>query len=123
MEYYTYMNIHEASIHIIELPAFKKKFRKILNDDEQEEFIEYLAENPKSGDVIPSMGGIRKIRWAASGKGKRRGVRVIYYYHVIGCRVFLLDIYKKNEREDMSPQAKKIIRNMIKELTSIEGDI
>ena len=64
----------------IETPIFTEDLRSLLSDDEYTEFQKYLASNPLAGDVIQSTGGLRKVRWAAGGKGKRAGVRIIYYH-------------------------------------------
>lgn len=64
----------------IETPIFTVDLNELLTDDEYAEFQRYLADNPRLGDVIRDTGGLRKIRWAGNGKGKRGGVRVIYYY-------------------------------------------
>src|SRR5438876_12185288 len=62
---------------------------------DREELTTYIGSAPETGDVIPESGGIRKIRWAAKGKGKRGGVRVIYYFHSETLPVFLLTVYAK----------------------------
>ncbi|WP_234393746.1 hypothetical protein [Fangia hongkongensis] len=63
----------------IETDIFTEDVKALLSDDEYAEFQSYLAENPLIGDVIQQTGGLRKVRWSAKGKGKRGGVRVIYY--------------------------------------------
>jgi hypothetical protein len=68
--------------------------------------------NPSAGDVIPGSGGIRKLRWAAKGKGKRGGVRVIYLYLVAAARVYLLRCYAKNVQTDLSADEKKQLRQI-----------
>ena len=62
----------------IETPVFTEDVKELLSDDEYREFQEFMADNPGWGDVIQNTGGLRKVRWAAKGKGKRGGVRVIY---------------------------------------------
>jgi mRNA-degrading endonuclease RelE of RelBE toxin-antitoxin system len=64
----------------IESPIFAEDLSELLDDESYGEFQEYLAENPVAGDVIQGTNGLRKVRWGASGRGKRGGVRVIYYH-------------------------------------------
>jgi hypothetical protein len=67
----------------------------------------FIARNPEAGDVIPETGGVRKLRWRRQGTGKRGGVRVIYFYHNAQMPIFLLLIYAKARREDMTPDEKR----------------
>lgn len=81
--------------------------------------IAFVAANPETGDIVPGAGGIRKFRWGANAKGKRGGVRVIYYLHSKAFPIFLLTIYAKNqkanltkaERSDMKALVPLLIRN------------
>jgi mRNA-degrading endonuclease RelE of RelBE toxin-antitoxin system len=66
---------------VVETPFFLRKVADLLTDSEREQLITFIGANPEAGDVVPESGGVRKIRWAAKGKGKRGGVRVIYYFH------------------------------------------
>ncbi len=62
----------------------------------------YVAAFPKAGDLIRGTGGVRKLRWRRGGKGKSGGVRVIYYFHSERMPLYLLTVFAKNEREDLS---------------------
>lgn len=73
-----------------------------MTEDERESVKTYLAANPKAGVVVPGMGGLRKLRWAGRGKGKRGGVRVIYYFHDRSMPIFLIAAYAKSEKADIS---------------------
>jgi hypothetical protein len=75
--------------------------------------VDYLAWNPTSGDLIPGTGGVRKLRWALAGRGKRGGARVVYFYHDARMPLFMLTAYAKNDRADLSQQD----RNNFKRLT------
>ncbi len=86
---------------IIEPPAFQKKINKILTTDERLEFISYLSNNPLKGDVIKGGKGLRKIRWATQA-GKSSGVRVIYYNMLDDGYIYCIDIYAKNQKENIS---------------------
>lgn len=93
----------------IETPIFTEDVIELLSDDEYSEFQRYLAINPTAGDVIQHTGGLRKMRWSANGKGKRGGVRVIYYHVTADAQIRLLLIYRKGIQDDLTEQQKKIL--------------
>jgi hypothetical protein len=70
--------------------------------------------------VIPGAGGARKLRWAAKGKGKRGGARIIYLYVVIGARIFLLRCYSKNVKTDLTADEKKELRQIAANLKGVQ---
>ena len=72
----------------------------------------YLSGRPDAGDVIPGSGGVRKLRWAAKGKGKRGGARIIYLYVVVAAHVYLMRCYPKNAKTDLTPDEKKQLRQI-----------
>ena len=84
--------------------------KKLLSDSERKALIDFLAANPVAGDVIPETGGVRKVRYAAGGKGKRGGVRVIYYLLDEGTPLYALLIYGKGEQESLTPDQKRVVR-------------
>lgn len=96
----------------IETPIFTEEIKKLLSDEEYAEFQKYLAHNPVLGDVIQQTGGLRKIRWSSQGKGKRSGVRIIYYYVTSESQIRLLLIYKKGIQDDLTTDQKKILREL-----------
>lgn len=87
---------------IAELPAYRDLAEKHLSATERQAIIDYLAENPLAGDVMQGTGGIRKIRWGKGGRGKSGGVRVIYYFHSERLPLYLLTLFAKNERANLS---------------------
>jgi hypothetical protein len=87
---------------IFETSIFTKKIATLLNDEEYRALQNVLVEMPGSGDIIQGSGGIRKIRWGASGRGKRGGARIIYYWASQQDQIFMLYAYLKNERDDLS---------------------
>jgi len=99
----------------VELPEYKKKVEKLLSDDENKQVIEYLARNPKSGVLMQGTGGVRKLRWSKEGTGKSGGVRVIYYYHNELIPLFMLTLFGKNEKANLS----KAECNTLSKLTKI----
>ena len=81
---------------VVETPFFLRKATALLDDEERSELVMFLGVNPEAGDIVPETGGVRKVRWAAQGKGKRGGVRVIYYFHNETFPVFLLTVDRKS---------------------------
>lgn len=94
----------------VESKVFDKYRQKYLTDDEYRILQIELLLNPKAADVIQGTGGLRKIRVAAKGKGKRGGARVIYYYFDLFERFYLLTIYAKNEVTDLIPSEKRQLK-------------
>jgi hypothetical protein len=99
-------------ITVAETPLFVRQADDVWSDAEREEFISFIARNPELGDVIPDTGGVRKVRWARAGSGKRGGVRVIYFYHDRHRPLYLLMAYAKARREDLSPDEKRAVRKL-----------
>jgi len=87
----------------------------MMTDDEYRPLQMYLKQHPNAGVVIPGSGGLRKIRWSYSGKGKRGGVRVIYYWVVQRSILLMLYIYPKNERGDLTKQQLKLLSRVVQE--------
>jgi mRNA-degrading endonuclease RelE of RelBE toxin-antitoxin system len=85
-----------------ETEKFVRQASKILDEEIINELQLFLCKYPDDGDIIKGSNGIRKMRWAASGRGKRGGARIIYYYAVSNERILLLDIYPKNEKNDLT---------------------
>jgi hypothetical protein len=100
---------------ITELPEYIKPDDSLLSGSEREDVIDYLSEHPKAGDIIEGTGGIRKIRWSRGNKGKSGGVRVIYYYHDERIPLYLLILFGKNKRANLS----KANRNALSRLVAI----
>ena len=96
----------------IESVVFTKQVRELLSDESYSKFQHYLAQNPEAGDIIRETGGLRKIRWSVTGRGKRGGVRVIYYYVSAQAQCRMLLIYRKGIKDDLSPSEKKVLRKL-----------
>jgi len=96
-------------IAVLQLPKFKAEATELIGTDGIEALAVYLIDHPDAGDVIPGSGGVRKLRWAAKGKGKRGGARIIYLYVVIAARIFLIRCYAKNVKTDLTADEKKQI--------------
>ena len=97
-------------ITVVEVEPFPCLAARIWSDDERLEFIDFIAWHAEAGDVVPGLSGIRKIRWRRGGTGKRGGVRVIYFFYDDKLPVYLLRVYAKSERSDLSPEEKKLLR-------------
>ena len=100
---------------VVELPEYQRRAAALLSIEEKASVINYLAVHPASGVVMQGTGGVRKLRWAASGKGKRGGVRIIYYYHSKEVPLFLLSVFGKSEKANLS----RAERNSLAKLTSL----
>jgi len=98
---------------VIETEEFIDRAAALLTDHERESLVAHLAANPEAGKLVPGTGGVRKIRWAAKGQGKRGGARVIYYYYNQSIPLFLLDLYAKNEKTDLSEADKRVLKGLL----------
>ncbi|MFQ6371754.1 hypothetical protein [Shewanella sp. YIC-542] len=97
----------------IETEFFTCQVKELMPDDMYRELQQYLADNPEAGPVIQGTGGLRKLRWQMPGRGKRGGVRVIYYHVELLSHIRLLMMYPKNEQEDLTAEQKKLLRAIV----------
>ncbi len=104
------------AITIAETAQFESDARAIFTDAEYQRLILFLAHHPDAGDLVPETGGVRKLRWAARGQGKRGGARVIYYFRDINVPVYLLAAYAKGEKINLTAAEKKAMRGMIDDI-------
>lgn len=102
-------------MELIETPVFTKKITDILSDEEYSELQWALVINPEAGSIIQGGRGIRKLRWALPGSGKRGGLRVIYYLYAQDEKIYLLLPYRKSEQEDLTNEQIKILSKYVKE--------
>lgn len=105
-------------ITIVELKSFTKEVNDLLSPDEKEGLIAYLANHPDEGAVIPETGGLRKLRWAARGKGKSGGARVIYYFRDLNMPLYLLTAFGKGEKIDLTKADKKLFRALVEQIVN-----
>lgn len=103
-------------ITFIEHPNFTKFVRECVHDEDYRDFQLWLAANPGAGDVIPGMSGLRKIRLALPGRGKRGGARVLYLFIRYADTIFLVSAYTKGDMEDLSSDKKKLVRRLVEEI-------
>ncbi len=100
---------------IIETSVFTRQVRDLLPDEEYRKLQAALVGKPTLGPVIRGSGGLRKVRWALPGKGKRGGVRVIYYWATSQEQLLMLLMYPKSERDDLSPSQLRVLRKLVEE--------
>jgi len=103
-------------ITVAETEPFQRKVSRLLTDDEKADLITYLSAFPNAGVLIQGTGGIRKLRWARSGRGKSGGVRVIYYFHNFEMPLYLLTLFGKNEKTNLSKAERNILSKAVERL-------
>ena len=108
---------------VAEAPIFSRQTEKLFSEDEKRELIDAPAENPLAGDEIPGTGGVRKVRFAASGRGKRGGARVIYYYLDDTMPIYALLTYAKNAKDDMTPDEKRAVSALVTALKATRKEM
>jgi putative transcriptional regulator len=106
-------------MEFIEAPASTRHLSDYLSDDEYRAVQEELGTNPELGDLMPGTGGFRKMRWADArrGKGRRGGLRIIYYHFKSDHQIWLMTVFDKDEASDLNPKEKKALK------TAIEGEL
>lgn len=102
---------YNQAVVFVETPIFTKRIQQYMDDAEYIELQKYLTARPDAGDIIRGSGGIRKLRWAGSGRGKRGGLRVIYFWWVAKDRISLLLAYPKNEMDDLTADQLNRLKN------------
>jgi hypothetical protein len=103
-------------VSVIELVGFRRRAGELLTPEQQEAVIDLIAYEPTCGDLIPGTGGLRKVRIGRGGMGKRGGARVVYYFHDAEIPIFLLALYAKNEKGDLSAAEKREFAILVTEL-------
>ncbi len=103
------------SLVFFETPLFTRLLQNYLDDTEYRTLQKALLQNPKQGNVMPGTGGFRKMRWEDKrrGKGKRGGIRIIYYYLMTDQQIWFFTIYGKDEVADLKPNEKKTLKKAI----------
>ena len=97
----------------VETKLFTKRLRDYLVDDEYRTLQQVLIANPEAGDIIPGSGGVRKLRWRVAGRGKRGGIRVIYYLRLRYGEIWMLTVYAKNVVDNIAPSVLRKIKEEI----------
>jgi len=100
---------------IIETPIFTRRIQQYLTDEQYREVQQQLIRYPDAGNLIPGSGGLRKLRWAGAGHGKRGGLRVIYFWAARLNRQLMLFVYPKTKHEDLSSDQLRALKRIIDE--------
>lgn len=99
----------------IETSLFTKYRSSYLNDEDYRSLQDYLIEQSEAGALIQGTGGLRKLRWNMGAKGKRGGIRIIYYFELKKSHIYLMTLYSKNEMTDLSAKEKKLLKQLLEE--------
>ncbi|MES9905318.1 MAG: type II toxin-antitoxin system RelE/ParE family toxin [Sedimenticola sp.] len=106
---------------IVELPEFQRRAASLISEKEKQGIINYLAAHPQAGAIMQGTGGIRKFRWASGNKGKSGGVRVIYYYHNEMVPLFLLSLFGKSEKANLTKSERNELARLTEHLVKNYG--
>jgi len=93
--------------------TYERAVKKLISAGSRREMETAIVADPTAAPVIPGTGGIRKLRWSGSGRGKRGGIRTIYFYHAGPGAIYLLTAYAKSDRDDLTPDDKKAWSKLI----------
>src|SRR5262245_24005080 len=102
-------------MRFIETPVFTAAVTSLLTDEEYRQLQIALALRPEQGALIRGGGGLRKVRWGAKGRGKRGGVRLIYYWHAGEQVFYMLLVYAKSTQDDLTPSQTRVLRRLVQE--------
>jgi len=104
---------------VAELPEYLRAAARLLADADRRAIVAHLAAHPAAGDLIEGTGGVRKLRWARDGRGKSGGVRVVYYFHSEAMPLYLLTMFAKNERANLSKAERNALGGLVDVLVQI----
>lgn len=110
------MDADREPLHFINTPYFSRVADALLDDDDIRMLQLVLNENPRAGDLVGGTGGVRKLRIAASGRGKRGGGRVLYLYVQVRARVYFLAVFAKNDQPDFTPAYYRVLKALVWQL-------
>jgi len=104
-----------SMLTFVETHVFTRRVMTLLTDAQYGALQWTLGMAPDHGDVIPGTGGLRKVRWGISGRGKRGGLRVIYYWHKPAEVIYLLLVFEKTRRVDLTPDERRALARLVRE--------
>ena len=113
------MSVPVAPMTVVETEEFLRKSRPLMSESDRAALVTFVGANPEAGEIIRETGGVRKIRWALEGVGKRGGARVIYYCHNERLPVFLLSAYAKSRKANLSQAERSAMRRLA--MTLVKG--
>ncbi|MDK9720670.1 MAG: type II toxin-antitoxin system RelE/ParE family toxin [Rhodospirillales bacterium] len=93
--------------------VFAKRAERILGETGRQALFSFIMENPEAGDVVAGTGGVRKLRWQMPGQGKRGGARVLHLYLKHQNTIWMLDIYSKRDKLDLSPEDVRAVKQLV----------
>jgi mRNA-degrading endonuclease RelE of RelBE toxin-antitoxin system len=99
----------------VETPIFTRELQDLMSDDDYRTLQSALLLRPEAGPIVPGSGGLRKVRWGLAGRGKRGGLRVIYYWNKSEECIYMLLIYGKSRQEDLTQEQLRALRKLVKE--------
>ncbi len=102
-------------MEFIEVPAFTSRVLRYLGEDRYADLQIHLTRHPDAGAIIPGSKGLRKVRWAARGRGKRGGVRIVYYWHVAPEIITFLDVYPKSEKDNLTKHELRLLNLLLED--------
>ena len=102
-------------MRFLETSVFTSRLRALVDEDQYRALQLALLLRPEQGPLIPGSGGLRKLRWGAKGRGKRGGLRLIYYWAPQEQAFYMLYVYAKNEQSDLTPAQVKVLRRVVRE--------
>ncbi len=105
-----------AWLTVFETAAYLARARRLLSDVEQEAVVQMVAQEPTCGVLIEGTGGVRKVRFAVGDRGKSGGVRVVYYFHSEVMPVYLLTLFPKNEKANLTKAERNALARLVTEL-------
>ena len=105
-------------VTVVETPAYLARAERILDETQRQAVVDLLTSNPEVGDVMQGTGGARKVRFAVEGRGKSGGARVIYFFHNEGMPVFLLTVYTKNQKANLSAADKNAMQKLCRAIVA-----
>ena len=108
-------------VTVVETAEFQRQASTVFSANEVKDLITHLAYDPAAGSVMRGTGGVRKLRWAASGRGKRGGARVIYFFHNDTLPVFLFSTFAKAARSDLSQAQRNQLNGIVNEIVKTYG--
>ncbi|MBI3208959.1 MAG: type II toxin-antitoxin system RelE/ParE family toxin [Candidatus Solibacter usitatus] len=103
---------------VVETMEFLQRANRLMSESDRADLVVFLASNPEAGVIVPETGGVRKMRWALPGMGKRGGARVIYYYHNQTVPIFLLSAYAKNQKANLSAADLKAMKSLVRSVVA-----
>lgn len=108
-------------ITVAETSEYARRARKLLAEHERTKLIAFLATHPDAGDVLEGTGGVRKLRWGREGRGKSGGARIIYFYYNESMPLYLLTLYGKSEKDNLSAAERNNLAKLVDLLLQAAG--